>query len=81
MVMGLFHVAVEGLATASGTTGSNPLQVILNTIPSNVGATFNVNNSAFTVVFIAVVVGPVINTLNLGKASWMQISTTNKLSF
>ena len=65
--MGMFHADVEGLATASGTTGSNPLLVILNIIPSNVGATFSVNNSVLAVVFIAVVVGLGINTLNLGK--------------
>ena len=65
--MGLFHVEVEGLATAAGNTGSNPLLVILNIIPSNIGATFSVNNSVLAVVFIAVVVGLGINTLNLGK--------------
>ena len=65
--MGLFHVEVEGLATAAGSTGSNPLLVILNIIPSNIGATFSVNNAVLAVVFIAVVVGLGINTLNLGK--------------
>ena len=65
--MGLFHVEVEGLASASGTTGSNPLLVILNIVPSNIGATFSVNNSVLAVVFIAVVVGLGINTLKLGK--------------
>ena len=65
--MGLFHVEVEGLVTAAGNTGSNPLLVILNIIPSNIGATFSVNNSVLAVVFIAVVVGLGINTLNLGK--------------
>ena len=65
--MGLFHVEVEGLATAAGSTGSNPLLVILNIVPSNIGATFSVNNSVLAVVFIAVVVGLGINTLNLGK--------------
>ena len=65
--MGLFHVEVEGLATAAGSTGSNPLLVILNIIPSNIGATFSVNNSVLAVVFIAVVVGLGINTLNMGK--------------
>ena len=65
--MGLFHVEVEDLATAAGNTGSNPLLVILNIIPSNIGATFSVNNSVLAVVFIAVVVGLGINTLNLGK--------------
>ena len=65
--MGLFHIEVEGLATAAGSTGSNPLLVILNIVPSNIGATFSVNNSVLAVVFIAVVVGLGINTLNLGK--------------
>ena len=65
--MGLFHVQVEGLAGAAGSTGSNPLLVILNIIPSNIGATFSVNNAVLAVVFLAIVVGLGINTLNMGK--------------
>ena len=65
--MGLFHVQVEGLTGAAGSTGSNPLLVLLNIVPSNIGATFSVNNEVLAVVFLAVVVGLGINTLNLGK--------------
>ena len=65
--MGLFHVQVEGLAGSAGSTGSNPLLVLLNIVPSNIGATFSVNNSVLAVVFLAVVVGLGINTMNLGK--------------
>ena len=65
--MGMFHVQVDGLAGSAGSTGSNPLLVILNIIPSNIGATFSVNNSVLAVVFLAVVVGLGINVLNLGK--------------
>ena len=65
--MGLFHVQVEGLAGSAGSTGSNPLLVILNIIPSNIGATFSVNNAVLAVVFLAIVVGLGINTLNMGK--------------
>ena len=65
--MGLFHVQVEGLVGSAGSTGSNPLLVLLNIVPSNIGATFSVNNSVLAVVFLAVVVGLGINTLNLGK--------------
>ena len=65
--MGLFHVQVDGLAGAAGSTGSNPLLVLLNIVPSNIGATFSVNNSVLAVVFLAVVVGLGINTLNMGK--------------
>ena len=66
--MGFFHVQVEGLAGSAGSTGSNPLLVILNIIPSNIGVTFSVNNAVLAVVFLAVVVGLGINTLNLGKS-------------
>jgi Na+/H+-dicarboxylate symporter len=66
--MGFFHVQVEGLAGSAGSTGSNPLLVILNIIPSNIGATFSVNNAVLAVVFLAVVVGLGINALNLGKS-------------
>ena len=65
--MGLFHVQVEGLSGAAGSTGSNPLLVLLNIVPANIGATFSVNNEVLAVVFLAVVVGLGINALNLGK--------------
>ena len=66
---GLFHTSIEGLTVSEGSTGSNPLQVILNIIPSNVGAVFSVNNSVLSIVFIAVVVGLGLNALNIGKES------------
>ena len=53
---GLFDVVIEGVEASSGSTGSNPLNVILNIIPSNIGSTFSVNNAVLGVVFIAVVV-------------------------
>ena len=65
--IGLFNVHVEGLTGSAGSTGSNPLLVLLNIVPSNIGATFSVNNSVLAVVFLAVVVGLGINKLNLGK--------------
>ena len=66
---GLFNVEIEGVMATTGTTGSNPLQVILNIVPSNIGSTFSVNNAVLGVVFIAVVVGLGMNALNLGKES------------
>lgn len=66
---GLFNVTIEGVAASSGSTGSNPLLVILNIIPSNIGATMSVNNAVLGVVFIAVVVGLSMNTLGYGKES------------
>lgn len=66
---GLFHVSLGGITAQEGSTGSNPLQVILNIIPSNIGAVFSVNNSVLSIVFIAIVVGLGLNALNLGKDS------------
>ena len=65
--MGLFNVHVEGLTGSAGSTGSNPLLVLLNIIPSNIGATFSVNNAVLAVVFLAVITGLGINVLNMGK--------------
>ncbi|MBE6955467.1 MAG: dicarboxylate/amino acid:cation symporter [Ruminococcaceae bacterium] len=67
--VGLFNAHVEGVAAGSGSTGSNPLMVILNIVPSNIGATLSVNNAVLGVVFIAVVVGLSMNKLGLGKES------------
>ncbi|MBQ4050454.1 MAG: dicarboxylate/amino acid:cation symporter [Oscillospiraceae bacterium] len=67
--MGFFHVQVDGLTGSAGSTGSNPLLVLLNIVPSNIGATLSVNNAVLGVVFIAVVVGLAMNMLGLGKES------------
>lgn len=66
---GAFNTSVENITVSEGSTGSNPLQVILNIIPANVGAVFSVNNSVLAVVFVAVVVGLGLNVMNLGKES------------
>ena len=66
---GLFNVHIEGVTASAGSTGSNPLLVILNIIPSNIGATMSVNNAVLGVVFISVVVGLSMNKLGLGKES------------
>jgi len=66
---GVFDVAIEGVEASVGSTGSNPLNVILNIIPSNIGSTFSVNNAVLGVVFIAVVVGLSMNKIGLGKDS------------
>ncbi len=66
---GLFNVHIEGVTASTGSTGSNPLLVILNIIPSNIGATMSVNNAVLGVVFISVVVGLSMNKLGLSKES------------
>lgn len=64
---GLFNVHIEGVAASTGSTGSNPLLVILNIVPSNIGSTLSVNNAVLGVVFISVVVGLSMNKPGLGK--------------
>ncbi|MEG0076357.1 dicarboxylate/amino acid:cation symporter [Anaerorhabdus sp.] len=66
--MGLFNVAVEGLNAATGSTGSNPLNVFLGIIPNNLLAAFSSNGKVLSVVFVAVVVGLSINVLD-GKVT------------
>ncbi len=66
---GLFNVVIEGVEASTGSTGANPLNVILNIVPSNIGSTMSVNNAVLGVVFIAVVVGLSMNKLSLGKDS------------
>ncbi len=66
---GVFDVTIEGVEASTGSTGSNPLGVILNIIPSNIGSTFSVNNAVLGVVFIAVAVGLGMNVLGYGKDS------------
>lgn len=66
---GVFNAVIEGVSASSGSIGSNPLAVILNIVPSNIGATFSVNNSVLAVVFLAVVVGLCVNKLDITQES------------
>lgn len=66
---GMFRVDIQGIAGSAGSTGSNPLLVILNIIPSNIGAVCSVNNAVLGVVFIAMAVGLSMNKLGYGKDS------------
>lgn len=54
---GMFNVAIEGIAASAGSTGSNPLNVLLNAIPNNIGATFSTNSGVLALIVIAVIVG------------------------
>jgi len=72
--MGLFNTTIEGLSAASGSTGANPLNVILNIVPSNIGATFTVNNAVLSLIFLAIVIG-----LSLNKLGYDSKCTINKL--
>ena len=66
---GMFNVAIEGIAASAGSTGSNPLNVFLNIIPSNIGASFTVNNAVLSLIFLAIVVGLSLNKLGYGEES------------
>ena len=71
---GVFNTTIEGLSAASGSTGANPLNVILNIVPSNIGATFSVNNAVLSLIFLAIVIG-----LSLNKLGYDSSCTINKL--
>ena len=60
---GAFDIVIEGLTVSKGSTGSNPLNVILNIIPSNITAAFSVNSGVLSLVFLAIVVGLALNKL------------------
>ena len=70
---GLFNTTIEGLAAANGSTGANPLNVLLNIVPSNIGATFTVNNAVLSLIFLAIVIG-----LSLNKLGYDANCTINK---
>ena len=64
---GLFNTTIEGLAAATGSTGANPLNVILNIVPSNITAAFSVNNAVLSLIFLAIVIGLSLNKLGYGE--------------
>ena len=72
--VGMFNTTLEGLSAATGSTGANPLNVILNIVPSNIGATFSVNNAVLSLIFLAIVIG-----LSLNKLGYDSECTINKL--
>ncbi len=69
--MGIFNIEIEGVEGTVGSTGANPLKVILDIVPSNIGATFSVNNAVLSIVFLSVVVGLGMNKLGLGSSSFI----------
>ena len=71
---GLFNTTIEGLAAATGSTGANPLNVILNIVPSNITAAFSVNNAVLSLIFLAIVIG-----LSLNKKGYDGECVTNRL--
>ncbi len=71
---GLFNTTLEGLSAATGSVGANPLNVILNIIPSNIAASFTVNNAVLSLIFLAIVIGLCLNKLGYGAEC-----TINKL--
>ncbi len=71
---GMFNTVIEGVSASTGSTGSNPLNVILNIVPSNITAAFSTNSGVLSLVFLAIVVGLALNKLGLGADC-----TVNKL--
>ena len=63
---GAFNTVIEGLSASTGSTGSNPLKVILDIIPSTITAAFSSNSGVLSLVFLAIVVGLALNKLGLG---------------
>ena len=61
-----------GLAEASGSTGSNPLNVVLNIIPSNIITAFGSNGAVLSSVFLAVAIGLSMNTLGESRTATLR---------
>lgn len=70
---GLFNVSIDNITAQTGSTGSNPLLIFVNTIPNNITSVFSTNGSILSIVFLAIVTGLSIN--HLGD----QISVLKKL--
>ena len=71
--LGVFNVSIDNITTQTGTTGSNPLLILVKAIPNNITSVFATNGSILSIVFLAVITGLSIN--HLGD----QISVLKKL--
>lgn len=69
---GFFTTNVEGLSGAAGSTGSNPLNVVLNVVPSNIATAFSSNTAVLSIVFLAVSVGLCMNVLGEEKTATLK---------
>ena len=69
---GLFQVHVEGLEGAAGSTGANPLNVVLNAVPSNFADALTNNSGVLAIVFLAVAIGLCLNLIDEDKAELMK---------
>ncbi len=64
IVSGFFNAVGKAAVTIQqGSTGSNPLNIILNIIPNNLISAFSTNGNVLAIVFIAVAMGLAMNTL------------------
>lgn len=72
--MGMFNTTIEGIAASAGSTGANPLNVLLNAMPNNLGATFSTNSSILALIVVAVIVG-----LSLNAKGYDADCTINRL--
>ena len=62
--LGFFNAVGKAAVTIQqGSTGSNPLNIILNIIPNNLISAFSTNGNVLAIVFIAVAMGLAMNTL------------------
>ncbi len=60
---GVFQNTVSGLEASTGSTGSNPLLILINAIPNNFASALSNNSGVLAIVVTAVAVGLACNTL------------------
>ncbi len=61
--LGVFNVSVSGSSGAQASTASNPLMILIDSVPNNILTVFSTNSRVLAVVFLAVITGLCINTL------------------
>lgn len=61
--LGLFNVSISGNSANQVASSANPLMIILDAVPNNIGTVFITNGRVISVVFLAVVMGLCINKL------------------
>ncbi len=60
---GFFNVAIDSVSTQTGSMASNPLLILVKTIPNNITSVFSTNGNILSIVFLAVITGLSINHL------------------
>ena len=71
--LGVFNAVNADLSISAGSTGSNPLSIVMGIIPNNLVSAFSNNGGVLAIVFLAVSIGLAMNQLGDKTATFKKL--------